>query len=327
VAVLAGAAPLLAACGGRQSIVEPASRQSHDIDLLWWWMLAAGAIVFLGAVGLLGISWFRRGRRGLPVVGEREGVAEGMVVVFGIVIPVVALVALFGVSDVYLIGETSPPRAGSTAITIDVIGHQWWWEARYPRAGVITANEIHIPVDTRVDVIATTGDVIHSFWVPELNRKIDMIPGYRNRILLDATRLGVFRGQCSQYCGLQHANMAFEVYVQRPAAYRAWLAGQRRTAAAPSSAAARAGETVFMSSQCASCHTIAGTAAQGTIGPDLTHVASRRAIAAEEIPNTPRELAAWIADPQRLKPGDRMPDLGLSRPRVAEVVAYLETLR
>ena len=146
-------AGIISGCGGRQSILDPASRQSYDIELLWWWMLGAAAVVFFGALALLGISWLRRDTPGLPLLGEREGITEGMVLVFGIAVPVVVLVALFGVSNIYLIGKTSPPPPGSTAITIDVIGHQWWWEVRYPGTRAITANEIHIPIDTRVDVI------------------------------------------------------------------------------------------------------------------------------------------------------------------------------
>lgn len=316
----------LGGCGGRQSVVGAASKQSHDIEVLWWWMFGAAAIVFFGAVALLGLAYVFRGTRGLPWVGEREGVAEGMVLVFGVAIPVVTLVVLFGVSNVYLIGQTSPPKPSSTKMEIHVIGHQWWWEVRYVGTDVVTANEIHIPVNTRVDVLATTDDVIHSFWVPELNRKIDMIPGMQNRILLDATKAGEYRGQCSQLCGLQHANMAFEVFVQRPTAYRAWLANQERAARPQRTPEEEAGYQVFMSSQCASCHTIAGTPAQGTIGPNLTHLASRVGLAGEEIPNNPRELAAWIRNPQAIKPGARMPDLGLSSTEVSELVAYLDSL-
>jgi cytochrome c oxidase subunit II len=308
-------------------MLAPASRQSHDIALLWWWMLGAAAIVFFGAAAMLGIAYLRRAEPGLPWIGQREDVTQGLVLVFGIAIPVVALVALFGVANVYLLGETSPPAPGTTAMTIDVIGHQWWWEVRYPGTGVVTANEIHLPLDTRVNVVATTADVIHSFWVPALNRKIDLVPGRRNRLLLEPARVGDYRGQCAQYCGFQHANMAFEVDVQRPGAYRAWLAAQERPPARARSTTVAAGQRVFMSSQCASCHTIAGTAALGTIGPDLTHLASRSRLASELIPNTPHELAAWIRDPQAIKPGSRMPDLGLSKPQIAELVAYLDSLR
>ncbi|HTX46674.1 MAG TPA: cytochrome c oxidase subunit II [Solirubrobacteraceae bacterium] len=327
VVLLVGCGPLLlAGCGGDQSMLAPASKQSHDIEVLWWWMLGAAVVVFFGAVALLGMAWFRRGTRGLPLFGERESVPQAMVIGFGVVIPVVTLVVLFGVSDVYMVGQTSPPNPRSTAMTIDVIGHQWWWEIRYPATGAVTANEIHIPVDTRVNIVATTADVIHSLWVPPINRKIDMIPGYRNRLLFDADKLGVYRGQCAQFCGLQHAHMALKVFVQTPVAFRAWLQNMTKPADQPVTALQRAGEHVFMTSSCASCHTIGGTSAQGTVGPNLTHLATRTSLAADTIANTPSELAAWIRNPQAIKPGDRMPDLGLSRTAITALVAYLDGL-
>jgi cytochrome c oxidase subunit 2 len=315
----------LAGCG-RQSILSTKSPQAHNIMLLWWWMFGVATIVFLGAVAMLLVGWFKRGVPGLPFVGERENLTEGAVLLFGIGIPIVVLIALFAVSDVYLVKQTSSPNPRTTPVTIHVVGEQWWWQVRYPGTGVITANEIHIPARTRVNLIATTADVIHSFWVPALNRKIDTIPGRQNRILLYASSTGVFRGQCSQFCGLQHAHMAFLVIAQTPAAYRSWLARMAAPAAKPPSGPAQAGERAFMSDQCASCHRIAGTVAQGTVGPDLTHVASRRTLASNTILNTPAELQAWISDPQAIKPGVRMPDLGLSHARVAQIVSYLETL-
>jgi cytochrome c oxidase subunit 2 len=317
---------LLGGCG-KQSILSARSPQAHNIMLLWWWMLGAATIVFVGALAMLVVAWFKRGVPGLPLLGEREDLSEGLVLIFGIAIPIVVLVGLFAVSDVYMVGQTSPPDPRSTAMTIDVIGHQWWWEVRYPGTDAVTANEIHIPIDTRVNLVATTADVIHSFWVPALNRKIDMIPGRQNRILLYTTHPGVYRGQCSQYCGMQHANMAMYVFAQRPAAYRSWLQGMASPASSPTTASAQAGERLFMSSQCASCHTIAGTQAQGTVGPNLTHVASRTTLASATIPNTRAQLAAWILNPQAIKPGTRMPDLGLPRGEVAQIVDYLETLR
>jgi cytochrome c oxidase subunit 2 len=312
---------------GRQSILNTRSKPAHDIALLWWWMLAAATVVFLGALVMLAIAWWRRDRPGLPFFGEREDLSQGMVLLFGIAVPLVALVGLFGISDVYLVGKTAPPAPRSTRMTINVIGHQWWWEVRYDSGRAITANEIHIPANTRVNVVATSADVIHSFWVPALNRKIDMVPGLRNRVLLYASRPGEYRGQCSQFCGLQHANMSLEVFAQRPAAFNAWLAGQQRPAATPTTSQAAAGRRLFMNAQCASCHTIAGTPAQGTVGPNLTHVGSRTSLAADEIPNTRAWMTAWIRNPQKIKPGDRMPDLGLSSPQIAQLVAYLEQIK
>jgi cytochrome c oxidase subunit II len=289
-------------------------------------MLAVATLVFLGALGMLGLAWLRRGTPGLPFVGEREHVSQALVLIFGIAIPVVVLITLFGASDVYLVGQTSPPPPRDTAMTIDVIGHQWWWEIRYPGTNAVTANEIHIPVDTRVNVVATTADVIHSFWVPQLARKIDEIPGRQNRVLLFASTPGRYRGQCSQFCGFQHANMSLYVVAQPRAAYNAWLANMASPAVSPTTPEAQAGDRLFMANQCASCHMIRGTAARGLVGPDLTHVASRRTLAGAEIRNTPAELRAWIADPQAIKPGARMPDLGLSATDYDQIAAYLEGL-
>jgi cytochrome c oxidase subunit 2 len=321
------AATALGGCGGSQNILNAHAPQSHDIAILWWWMLVAAAIVFFGAVGLLGIAYLRRGSKGFPLLGEREDIAQGMVLGFGVFIPFVVLVVLFFVSDVYLVKRTGPPPPRAAKLTVEVIGHQWWWEVRYPGTSAITANEIHIPARTPVDVVVTTADVIHSFWVPALNRKIDMIPGRRNRIELYASQTGTYRGQCAQFCGLQHAQMAMDVVSQTRSAFRSWLANMAAPAPTPS-AQVRAGEQQFMSDQCASCHRIAGTSADyADIGPDLTHLASRKTLASLIIPNTPKWLAAWIRNPQAIKPGVRMPDLGLNATQVNELVAYLDTLR
>jgi cytochrome c oxidase subunit II len=323
-AVLLGALAL-AGCG-RQSIVSPRSPQAHDIRTLWWWMLGVAGVVFLGALGMLALAWFKRHERGLPFIGDREPVAQGLVLVFGIGIPLVVLVALFGAADVYLVRTTAAPNPRSTAMTIDVIGHQWWWEVRYPGTDAVTANEIHIPVNTRVNVVATTADVIHSFWVPQLARKIDEVPGRFNRVLLEADRPGVYRGQCAEFCGFQHAHMAMLVVAQPMSAFRAWLANTSTPVPPPRTAVERAGYQLFMTSQCASCHQLRGTSARGLIGPDLTHLATRYTLAADTIRNTPRNLENWIANPQAIKPGDRMPDLGLPRSEVNEIATYLESL-
>ena len=317
----------LSGCG-RQSPLDPRSPQAHDISTLWWWMLGVASFFFLGAVALLILAWFRRSKPGLPFIGGKDGGAleTKLVVLFGMVIPVFVLVALFFVSDVYVIGKTEPPNPQSTSMSIEVTGHQWWWEVHYPGTTAVTANEIHIPARTRVNVVANTDDVIHSFWVPQLNRKIDMIPGRNNRVLLYADAPGVYRGQCAEFCGLQHAHMAFEVVAQAPAVYQAWLRNMASNARPPATAAERAGQQQFMSDQCASCHTIRGTAAQGQIGPDLTHLASRSTIAALTLPNDATYLAQWIADPQHSKPGNRMPELNLSGQQVNSIVTYLRSL-
>jgi cytochrome c oxidase subunit 2 len=210
---------------------------------------------------------------------------------------------------------------------VDVIGKQWFWEFRYPGAGAVTANELHVPVHTRVNVVGTTADVIHSFWVPELNRKIDLIPGRRNRVTLDADRTGVFRGQCAEFCGLQHAHMAVLVFVQSRRDFESWLANLAKPAREPAGAKARRGRELFLSESCSGCHQVQGTSARGRIGPDLTHVATRTMLASGTIPNTPASLADWIRDPQHFKPGNKMPALELSENDIGALVAYLEGLK
>ncbi len=316
------------AIGGcaRQSPLDPHSKASSDIATLWWAMLAVASLVFLGAVAMLVLGYFRRARPGLPWVGESDRANLGLVVVFGIALPVAVLVALFAVADLFVIKQTDAPAAGETDLTIHVVGHQWFWEVRYPGTKAVTANEIHIPVGEPVRIVGTTADVIHSFWVPQLNRKIDLIPGRTNTVELDADQPAVYRGQCAEFCGLQHANMAFAVFAQPRPAFERWLRNMERPAPAPSSRRARRGQQVFMGSRCASCHSIRGTSADGTVGPDLTHLATRTDLAAGTIPNSHGDLERWLENPQAIKPGNVMPDLGLSRRDVSALAAYLEGL-
>ena len=309
------------------SPLNPHSPDSHDIVALWWWMLVVAGTVFLGTVAMLVMGWVRRGSRGLPFIGQSERANVGLVIAFGMAIPATILIALFIVSDLYVMSKTDAPAADKTELKLVVVGHQWWWEARYPASGVVTANEIHIPARTSVDVVARTADVIHSFWVPELNRKIDMIPGQNNRIELYAEEPGTYRGQCAEFCGLQHAHMAFQVIAEPKAEFERWLVAQGEPAAEPSGALAARGKESFDENACAGCHTIAGTPAEGTIGPDLTHVGSRQTLAALTIENTPRELERWITDPQAIKPGAKMPGLELSRGDIHAIATYLEGLR
>jgi cytochrome c oxidase subunit 2 len=212
-------------------------------------------------------------------------------------------------------------------MTVKAIGHQWYWAFRYPGTKAVTADEMHIPVDTRVNLVATTADVIHSFWVPELNRKIDTIPGQQNRILLYANQADVYRGQCAEYCGLQHAHMGMLVFAQPKAEFRKWLRQQSAPAKPPQSALAKRGEQIFLNGACSSCHAIRGTSAKGYVGPDLTHLASRTMLAGLTIPNTPDYLARWITDSQHFKPGNQMPDFQLPPAQLRALVAYLETLK
>jgi cytochrome c oxidase subunit 2 len=312
---------------GPQSPLDPQSEAARQIALLWWVMLAVSVLVFAGACFLLGLSWFRRHRSGLPIFGERERLFDASVVVFGIAIPIVALVALFFWANVAVVEHTDAPRAGATPMTVQVSGHQWWWEVNYPGTGAVTANEIHIPAGTPVTILTESEDVIHSFWIPQLNRKVDSLPGHPNRVELFAERPGRYRGQCAEFCGQQHAHMGVSVIAQPPAEFRAWLANMARPRPEPATSLARRGEQVFLSHECASCHSIRGTPARGDVGPDLTHLATRETLAALTIPNRKGYLAGWILDPQTVKEGAKMPSLNLSGPDLQALLEYLQGLR
>jgi cytochrome c oxidase subunit 2 len=327
-AVIVGA---LAGCGRQQNALAPESHQSRDIASMFWWMMGGAWIGLALIVALLVWAWHGRRRRGFG--DDTEGVKPGerrawyVVVGAGVAAPVALIVTLFVVSDIFVIRTTEAPAAGSTQLTIQVIGHQWWWEVRYPGTPAVTANEIHIPVRTPVRVEVQTADVIHSFWVPELNRTIDTIPGRTNAIELYADAAGRYRGQCDEFCGLQHAHMAFYVFADPPAVFRRWLDAQSKPAAAAGSGLAAAGERLFMNGPCSSCHTIRGTGASGDTGPDLTHIASRTSLGAITVANTPAELARWIDHSQELKPGNQMPDFAYDAGQLGSLVAYLEGLR
>jgi cytochrome c oxidase subunit 2 len=310
-------------CESNQSVTSPVTEPAREIDTLWWAMFAGAMVVFAVVIGLLVLAYVRR--RG--AVDHDDRVPYMVILGGGMVAPIVALGVLF-VFVLRVMPAVSAPTPGSTRLTVEVISHQWFWEVRYPGTAAVTANEIHIPAGTPVDLVGRTGDVIHSFWVPRLNRKIDLIPGRTNRIELDVSRPGVYRGQCSEFCGLGHAEMAFNVVVQPPAAFRQWLAAEARPATAPASGEAALGEQVFLSQSCADCHTIRGTSAAGRVGPDLTHVGSRQTLAALTLENTPESLYDWISNPQAYKPGSRMPGFGsLPASDRHALVAYLEGLR
>lgn len=329
--VLALLPAVVAGCGGSQNILNPHSHPAADIANLFWWVMGVsfGGIALVS--GIMVAAWFKRGYAGTKrhpdddEAGERLGTR--VVIWLGLVLAIALCAALFIVGDTLIINVTEAPAASSTSLTIHAIGHQWWWQFRYPGTRADTADELYMPVDTRVNLVATTADVIHSFWVPSLNRKIDTIPGQRNRILLYSNKVGVFRGQCAQFCGLQHAHMAMLVYVLPKAAFRAWLHREAANARVPTTAAEKAGREVFLDGACSSCHQIRGTSAHGYVGPDLTHLASRKWIAGLAIPNRPGYLAGWIVDSQHILPGNEMPNLNLTGVQLRDVLAYLDSLK
>ena len=241
-----------------------------------------------------------------------------------------AILFVFLVFDVS-VGRTITTNPGNEALQIRVTGHQWWWEVQYrdslPQHWVTTANEIHIPVGRPVAFELVSTDVIHSFWPPNLSPKRDQIPGDENSLWFQADSAGTYRGQCAEFCGHQHAKMAFLVVAEPPSQFAAWLAGQRDTAPTPTDSLARRGRDVFLASTCVMCHAISGTPAGSRIGPDLTHLASRRTLAAGTLANTRSNLTGWIVDPQVIKPGVKMPPNRFSGPDLIALVAYLETLK
>jgi cytochrome c oxidase subunit 2 len=318
-------APLLfVTCRGDQSTLDPAAEASRDVANLWWAMFAVSAVVvavvtMLVVLGSVRPTSDRARRRWLGRGGSR------LIVLGGVAVPLVILVVLF-VLTLATLPSVSAPGRGDADLVVEVVGRQYWWEVRYPDQGLVTANEIHIPTETPVELQVRAKDVIHSLWVPRLNRKIDMIPGRTNRILIRAEEPGEYRGQCAEFCGLAHAQMAFLVVAERPSDFDAWLSRESGDAIVPVSESAALGQELFLSSTCVSCHAIRGTPASATIGPDLTHLAGRRWLGAGTIPNTRGNLGGWIVDPQSIKPGNEMPPTNLSGPELQALLDYLESL-
>jgi cytochrome c oxidase subunit 2 len=328
--VLAGT---LAACGSQApaareqpSVLEPKGTGARIIADEIWVQFAVGTAIFVLVVALLvGIVVHRvRADPDAETWADERG-AQRFVLLGGVALPVVVLTALFAYSvrDLVKLSEAH----GESVMTVQVIAHRWWWEVRYPATGIVTANEVVLPVGKTVKVQLRSDDVIHSFWVPELEAKVDMLPGSWSTIWLHATNGGIFRGVCAEFCGLEHGRMQFLVQAMPSARFASWQAEASKPAAAPADPVARRGLAIFTDSTCAYCHTVRGTPAAGESGPDLTHLASRRAIVGAILPNTRGNLAGWIADPQRLKPGALMPRTALTGPDLQALLAYLETLR
>jgi cytochrome c oxidase subunit 2 len=289
-------------------------------------IISAVVVVIIAALVLIAVS---RGARGGVLAGAPliEGEARGWISI-GVGLSTIVLVGLFVWTSVTMARIAGPPS--TPALSIEVRGHQWWWEFAYlnddPSKTFVTANEIHIPVGTPVRFALEGEDVIHTFWVPSLGGKIQIVPGQTNVTWLEADRPGVYRGQCSQFCGEQHAHMILSVFADQPEAFETWREAQLRAASQPSSDDTRLGEQRFIG-RCGSCHAVRGTPANGHVGPDLTHLMSRATIAGGELPNNPGFLSGWIANPQNLKPGSLMPDPELSGPDLTSIRSFLVTLK
>lgn len=309
----------LAACEGRQSVLAPAGEDAQALAQLFWVMLAGAVALWLLVNGAF---LFVTRIRPRPI---SRALAEGLIVGGGVVFPVIVLAALLS----WGLMAMPDMRAPGDALRVHVGGEQWWWRVAYETPGgeVVSANEVRLPTGARSEIVLTADDVIHSFWVPALGGKTDMIPGRVNRMSLAPTEPGVYRGQCAEFCGLSHAEMALEAVAMEPDAFAAWLAAEARPARPPVGAAARLGAEVFREEGCGACHAIRGTEARGRVGPDLTHVGSRVSLGAGILPNEPAAMARWIAAADLVKPGVRMPSYPhIPEDRLAALVAYLGRL-
>ena len=313
---------------GAHSAHAPAGPQAQLLDRLGDLMYAiSGAVFVLVLAALLVAAFRRRGAEEDPEDPRRERrTALAVAMAAGATVATLIVVMLLSFGAGRRLTATPPAEA----LQLRVTGHQWWWEVEYrdavPGNWATTANEIHVPVGRPVVIELRATDVIHSFWVPNLGVKRDMIPGEETSIWFQADTAGVYRGQCAEFCGYQHAKMAFEVVAEPPERFAAWLTRQRDTASTPADSVAARGQEVFLATSCVMCHAIGGTPAGSRIGPNLTHLASRRTIGAGSLPNTRGNLGGWIVDPQRIKPGARMPPNSLEPDDLQALLVYLERL-
>lgn len=301
--------------------MHPAGVGAAQTAQLFWWMAAGAAVLWLLVVGMAVYATFVNPER------HSRRFAMGIVTIGGIVVPVVVLAGLL----VYSLRLMPALMAPGDGLVITVSGERWWWRVRYEapgRAPVISANEIRLPAGQRVEFRLLSPDVIHSFWIPSLGGKIDMIPGRENRLVLHPERVGDFRGVCAEYCGTAHALMAFSVKVMAPAAFDEWLAQQAAPARPPAGELAQRGQAKFLQQGCGACHRIAGTRATGVIGPDLTHLGSRATLGAGTLPMSRDNLRRWIAHTGAVKPGVLMPSYGmLDEATLTAIATYLAELQ
>jgi cytochrome c oxidase subunit 2 len=322
--------PLAASCSGWQSALDPHGPDAWNVhDLIWLFAIVASIVWAMVMLSLAGALWWRRSDgQGAPAISPDRERRAGIAVSAATVATVLIIGGLTLESYLATRGSNSAPQE---SLAIQVRAYQWWWEVLYvdktPARNLTTANEIHVPVGRRVSIELVAADVIHSFWVPNLAGKQDLIPGRDNRIAFTAMTPGIYRGQCAEFCGLQHAHMSLFVVAEPSDQFEAWRNAQLARSADPVTDEQRIGREIVSGKPCASCHTVRGTSAAGALGPDLTHVASRSYIAAGLLPTTRGSIAAWIADPQTIKPGNNMPMVPLTGNELRAVSAYLASLK
>ncbi len=321
--------------GGPQSVNQPAGDNMQTIWNLFVPIFWASVVVFVIVQGVLiyAVVRFRR-RPNQPAPHPTHGNTKleiAWTIMPALVLAVIAVPTLTTIANF-------AKKPGPGSVTVHVVGHQWWWEFDYPNNGnVVVADEMHIPIGTKIEVDLSSADVIHSFWIPKLAGKQDVVPNQHNHLSFTANELGTFRGQCAEFCGTQHAHMAFDVVVQSKPDFDAWIKQMQQPAAdVTNDQLAQQGKQVFFTAGCTGCHTINGASAQvngqttqalGTFGPNLTHVGSRGIIAGDVLTQTEANIAKWVHDPQAVKPGTKMPTLGLTQDQANAVAHYLETLK
>jgi cytochrome c oxidase subunit 2 len=308
------------------SILQPLGVHAQHIEFVWDAMMWVCGLAYLIVLVFLLLALLRRRRDGDEAREERR--LSTSLALWSVFI----VLGLFGLTVASFMTDRALVRAApEPQLSVKITGRQWWWEIEYAHADasqrVRTANELHLPVNAQVHLELASADVVHSFWVPNLHGKRDLIPGRINEIRLSPTQTGVFRGQCAEFCGYQHANMALDVVVESADDFERWRARQLASAPAPQDSRAQTGQRVFMDSACSVCHAISGTPAFGQLGPDLTHVASRRSLAAGALANTPENLRRWLANPQQVKPGNHMPLVALDPNQLDTLTAYLGSLQ
>ena len=305
------------------SVLKPVTKEASDILSSFYIVLGVAAFIFVIVAGLVVYASIRfRRRKGREPKQFSENVR---LEVLWISIPLLIVTGLF-ILAVRIMLLVNPPVLGNKP-DLTVVAHQWWWELHYPQSGVTAANEIHLPVGKHLLLRFESADVIHGFWVPSFGQKIDVIPGHPNYLWQTITRPGLYLGACNSFCGMGHAHMGIRVFAQSPEDFSAWLAHQRQPASPPSAVEAAKGAEVFREKNCVNCHSIAGLMTRGRVAPDLTHVGSRTTLAAGTLPNTPENLAKWLKDPQSVKMGVLMPDIGLNTDQIKDLTAYLEGLK
>jgi cytochrome c oxidase subunit 2 len=330
---LGGVTVLVAAgcsSGHSPSMLNGRAGEANRVAGVWWLMFAMATVVYVVVAAFIVIAVVRGRKKkrseGAASAGGDSGPKDDTFIWFG---GIIAPVLILGVLAVVTVNTTEVLRKPQqNELLIQVTGKRWWWDIRYPADKVTTADEIHIPVGRPIDIELTSDNVIHSFWVPQLAGKVDTIPGQVNHLRLKAIDPGTYRGECAEYCGIEHAHMSFTVIADTPVDFDRWMTRRRGIAGlAPTSDEMAQGQLVFTREACAGCHTVKGTQATGTVGPDLSDFGSRRSIASLTVANTSANLSRWIADPESIKPGNLMPPTALSDADRAAVVAYLEGLK